>query len=101
MATLQINGKTQTFDASPDRPLLWALRDILGLTGTKFGCGIAQCGCGPHLFDRESRCPRKTDVASLIRDCGTPNRSAAVDRSDCADRFRLSAAAGYRRRGLC
>src|SRR5260370_3405861 len=50
--------------------------------------------CGPHLFDRDSRCPRKADVASLVRDCGTPNRSAAVDRSDCADRFRLPAAAG-------
>ena len=56
--------------------------------------------CGPHLFDRDRRCPRKADVASLIRDCDTPNRSAAVDRSGCADRFRLPAAAGYGRRDL-
>jgi isoquinoline 1-oxidoreductase subunit alpha len=50
MITLQINGKTRTVDAAPDVPLLWALRDLLGLTGTKFGCGIAQCGaCTVHL----------------------------------------------------
>ena len=44
MVTLQINGQPHTIDATPDTPLLWALRDFLGLTGTKFGCGIAQCG---------------------------------------------------------
>jgi isoquinoline 1-oxidoreductase alpha subunit len=50
MITLQINGETRTVDAAPDVPLLWALRDLLGLTGTKFGCGIAQCGaCTVHL----------------------------------------------------
>jgi isoquinoline 1-oxidoreductase alpha subunit len=48
--TLSINGDSQTFDISPDMPLLWLLRDIAGLTGTKFGCGIAQCGaCTVHL----------------------------------------------------
>jgi isoquinoline 1-oxidoreductase subunit alpha len=50
MVSLRINGETKTIDAPPDMPLLWALRDILGLTGTKFGCGIAQCGaCTVHL----------------------------------------------------
>ncbi|MEI6000032.1 (2Fe-2S)-binding protein [Paraburkholderia bengalensis] len=50
MATLNINGQTHTIDAPPDMPVLWALRDLIGLTGTKFGCGIAQCGaCTVHL----------------------------------------------------
>src|SRR6476620_5645235 len=44
MAKLTINGEQKSFDAPPDMPLLWVLRDILGLTGTKFGCGVAQCG---------------------------------------------------------
>jgi len=42
--TLTINGKRHTVDASPDMPLLWVLRDLLGMTGTKFGCGAALCG---------------------------------------------------------
>ena len=44
MAKLTINGEQKSFDAPPDMPLLWVLREILGLTGTKYGCGIAQCG---------------------------------------------------------
>ena len=56
MATLTINGKQQTFDAPPDMPLLWALRDVLGMTGTKFGCGIAQCGaCTVHIDGKAVR----------------------------------------------
>jgi len=48
--SLTINGNTETVDVAPDTPLLWVLRDTLGLTGTKFGCGIAQCGaCTVHL----------------------------------------------------
>jgi isoquinoline 1-oxidoreductase alpha subunit len=47
---LTINGKPMTVDGPPDMPLLWALRDIVGLTGTKFGCGAAQCGaCTVHI----------------------------------------------------
>ncbi len=47
---LDVNGKTVEVDAPDDMPLLWALRDLLGLTGTKFGCGVAQCGaCTVHL----------------------------------------------------
>jgi isoquinoline 1-oxidoreductase alpha subunit len=50
MATLKINGESRSFDAPDDVPLLWVLRDILGMTGTKFGCGIAQCGaCTVHV----------------------------------------------------
>ena len=50
MATLLINGKSRTVDADPDTPLLWVLREHLQLTGTKFGCGMAQCGaCTVHL----------------------------------------------------
>jgi len=48
--TLQINGKSQTVDVDADTPLLWVLRDHFGLVGTKFGCGIAQCGaCTVHM----------------------------------------------------
>jgi isoquinoline 1-oxidoreductase alpha subunit len=50
MTTLRINGQQHSVDAPDDMPLLWVLRDLLGLTGTKFGCGIAQCGaCTVHL----------------------------------------------------
>ncbi len=56
MVTLQINGQSHTIDAPDDMPLLWALRDIVGLTGTKFGCGIAQCGaCTVHLDGKAVR----------------------------------------------
>jgi isoquinoline 1-oxidoreductase alpha subunit len=48
--TLNINGETKSLDVAEDTPLLWALRDVLGMTGTKFGCGIAQCGaCTVHV----------------------------------------------------
>src|SRR2546422_6816071 len=48
-----INGAEHEVDAAPDMPLLWVLRDLLGLTGTKFGCGLAQCGaCTVHLDGR-------------------------------------------------
>jgi isoquinoline 1-oxidoreductase subunit alpha len=50
MATLKINGQDRVYEASDDTPLLWVLRDVLGMTGTKFGCGIAQCGaCTVHV----------------------------------------------------
>ena len=48
--SLEVNGATRAVDVDPDTPLLWVLRDVLGMTGTKFGCGIAQCGaCTVHL----------------------------------------------------
>jgi isoquinoline 1-oxidoreductase alpha subunit len=51
-----LNGKAQTVDAAPDMPLLWVLRDTLGLTGTKFGCGMALCGaCTVHINGNATR----------------------------------------------
>jgi isoquinoline 1-oxidoreductase alpha subunit len=50
MAALSINGRSYEVDVEPDTPLLWVLRDTIGLTGTKYGCGIAQCGaCTVHI----------------------------------------------------
>jgi isoquinoline 1-oxidoreductase alpha subunit len=65
MINLTINGKTQAFDVPDDMPLLWVIRDVAHLTGTKFGCGMAQCGaCTVHL-----------DGAPL-RACVTPVKAA-------------------------
>jgi isoquinoline 1-oxidoreductase alpha subunit len=48
--SLEVNGKAYQVDAPPEMPLLWAIRDVIGLTGTKYGCGIAQCGaCTVHI----------------------------------------------------
>lgn len=56
MANLFVNGKTHAIDAVPDMPLLWAIRDLVGLTGTKFGCGQALCGaCTVHIDGAPSR----------------------------------------------
>jgi aerobic-type carbon monoxide dehydrogenase small subunit (CoxS/CutS family) len=67
--SLNVNGKRQTVTAAPDTPLLWVLRDVLGLTGTKFGCGIAQCGaCTVHLD------------GAAVRSCSVPLSAAAGKR---------------------
>ena len=56
MITLTINGERRDVDVVPEMPLLWVLRDVLGLTGTKFGCGIAQCGaCTVHIAGKAVR----------------------------------------------
>src|SRR6201999_1920042 len=56
MITLHINGEERSVDAPADMPLLWVLRDLVGLTGTKFGCGIGQCGaCTVHLDGHPTR----------------------------------------------
>ncbi len=56
MATFRVNGVERSLDVEPDMPLLWALRDELGMTGTKFGCGIAACGaCTVHVDGRAAR----------------------------------------------
>jgi isoquinoline 1-oxidoreductase alpha subunit len=61
MIALTINGKRREVDVPPDMPLLWVLRDVLGMTGTKFGCGMALCGaCTVHVG------------GSAIRSCVTP-----------------------------
>ena len=64
--TLKINNKTHTVDVDPKMPLLWAIRDVVGLTGTKYGCGIAQCGaCTVHL------------AGTPMRSCSIPVSAAA------------------------
>jgi isoquinoline 1-oxidoreductase alpha subunit len=56
MITLNVNGKEQQLDVSDDMPILWALRDVMHLTGTKFGCGMAQCGaCTVHVDGQPTR----------------------------------------------
>ena len=65
MAKLQINGKSYSLDVEPDMPLLWALRNEIGLTGTKYGCGIAQCGACTVLMDGKP-----------VRSCVTPVSAA-------------------------
>jgi aerobic-type carbon monoxide dehydrogenase small subunit (CoxS/CutS family) len=63
---LNINGTSHAVDVEPETPLLWVLRDNLGLTGTKFGCGIAQCGvCTVHLDGQPARACTAT-VASAV-----------------------------------
>jgi isoquinoline 1-oxidoreductase subunit alpha len=59
MAKLSINGQTVDIDVEPDTPLLWAIRENIGLTGTKYGCGIAQCGACTVHFD-----------GAAVRSCG-------------------------------
>jgi isoquinoline 1-oxidoreductase alpha subunit len=66
MIQLKVNGIDRTFDGDPDMPLLWYLRDVLGLTGTKFGCGVSLCGaCTVH------------QNGDAIRSCVTPMSAAA------------------------
>lgn len=65
---LSINGKSYTIQVQEDMPLLWAIRDIIGLTGTKFGCGVSQCGACSVLID-----------GKLTKSCGVPV-AAAVEK---------------------
>jgi isoquinoline 1-oxidoreductase subunit alpha len=66
MIELTVNGRTHQLDVAPDMPILWALRDVIGMTGTKFGCGMALCGaCTVHLDGQP------------VRSCVTPVGSAA------------------------
>jgi aerobic-type carbon monoxide dehydrogenase small subunit (CoxS/CutS family) len=62
---LKVNGKEYTFDAEPDMPLLWAIRERLGLTGTKYGCGIAQCGACTILVNGKATRSCVTPVSSV------------------------------------
>ncbi len=65
VTTITVNGRLHSLDIDPDTPLLWVLRDTLGLTGTKFGCGIAECGACTVLVDGEA-----------VRSCLLPVSSA-------------------------
>jgi isoquinoline 1-oxidoreductase subunit alpha len=86
---LVVNGKPQRVDVAPETPLLWVLRDTLGLTGTKFGCGIAECGaCTVHLDGeavrscqttvKEAQGRRVTTIEGLSRDGEHPLQRAWV-----------------------
>ena len=90
MVTLTVNGRTHEVDADPTTPLLWVLRDHLGLTGTKFGCGIAQCGaCTVHIDGVARRTCRLalravsgaeiTTIEGLSEDGLTPLQEAWLD----------------------
>jgi len=84
-----LNGKSTTVDVSPDMPLLWVLRDTLGLTGTKFGCGMALCGaCTVHIDGEATRScvtpisevagKRVTTIEGLSKDSSHPVQRAWI-----------------------
>ena len=88
MVTLKINGKSHTVDASPEMPLLWVLRDLLGMHGTKFGCGVALCGaCTVHLDGIPRRSCMMPVDAETSRAVGAGNtlRKGPSLRIDMAD----------------
>jgi isoquinoline 1-oxidoreductase alpha subunit len=75
--TLSINGEARAFDAEPDMPLLWALRDVLGLTGTKYGCGLGQCGACTVLLDGRATRSCQITVRELAE--GTSPRITTIE----------------------
>src|SRR5947199_3408337 len=78
---LTVNGEPRTVDVAPDTPLLWVLRETLGLTGTKFGCGMAQCGaCTVHLDGQATR-SCVTAVAAAAGHAITTIEGLSPDRS--------------------
>ncbi|HUP07328.1 MAG TPA: (2Fe-2S)-binding protein [Caldimonas sp.] len=88
MPSLNVNGDLRTFEAEPDTPLLWVLREQLGLTGTKYGCGIAACGaCTVHIDGEATRsCVRPVSTveptAKIVTIEGlAPKASHALQRS--------------------
>jgi isoquinoline 1-oxidoreductase alpha subunit len=87
MTSLKVNGDIRTIDADPDKPLLWVLREDLGLTGTKFGCGIGACGaCTVHLNGEP------------VRSCSLP--LSAVEGADIVTIEGLGASAGLAKGAL-
>jgi isoquinoline 1-oxidoreductase subunit alpha len=81
MTRLNINGKTVEVDVEPDMPLLWVIRDVLGLTGTKFGCGMALCGaCTVHLGGQAVR-SCQTPVSAVGDQAITTIEGLSTDRS--------------------
>jgi aerobic-type carbon monoxide dehydrogenase small subunit (CoxS/CutS family) len=90
MVQLIVNGKSHEVDVEPGMPLLWVLRDVIGMTGTKYGCGIAQCGaCTVHLDGEPARScsisvseaagKRVTTIEGLSRDGSHPLQKAWVE----------------------
>ena len=90
MITLTVNGKSRQVDADSDTPLLWVLRDELELTGTKFGCGVAQCGaCTVHVDGAATRScsfpvsgavgKKITTIEGLAKDAGHPVQQAWLE----------------------
>ena len=82
MAKLNVNGKVREFEAEPDTPLLWVLREQLGLTGTKYGCGVAQCGActvhaphwampHPYFVPVRPSCSRSTQSSGVLGSTST------------------------------
>jgi isoquinoline 1-oxidoreductase alpha subunit len=81
MIQLTVNKKQYDVDVSPEMPLLWVIRDVLGLTGTKYGCGVAQCGaCTIHL-DREAIRSCITPVSKVANKSITTIEGLSVDNS--------------------
>jgi aerobic-type carbon monoxide dehydrogenase small subunit (CoxS/CutS family) len=81
MISLVVNGQPRTVDVAPDTPLLWVLRDTLGLTGTKYGCGVAQCGaCTVHVQGIAIR-SCSADVGSVAGKTVTTIEGLSTDRS--------------------
>jgi len=84
---LTVNGRPQTLAVDPETPLLWALREALGLTGTKFGCGVAQCGaCTVHLDGQAVRSCAVSVAAAAGRAVTTIEGATAADGGDPAAR---------------
>ena len=79
MATLKINGEDKSVDAPDDMPLLWVLRDLLGMTGTKFGCGIAQCGACTVLIEGRPMRSCSIPVSSVGRKAITTIEGLSAD----------------------
>ena len=106
MAFIKVNGNAHSVDVDGDTPLLWVLRDVLGMTGTKFGCGIALCGaCTVHIDGVATRTSRTIlpasstmqTLVSFTETSGTPSAvtsrrrlSAGTDRPGLEGRRRIS-----------
>jgi len=79
--TLNVNGKSHTVDVEPETPLLWVLRDTIGMTGTKYGCGIAQCGaCTVHV-DGQAMKSCSVNAAAVVGKQITTIEGLSPDRS--------------------
>src|SRR3712207_4037019 len=83
MVSLNINGVVREVDADPDTPLLWVIREQVGLTGTKYGCGVAQCGaCAVHIDGEVQRsCSIRAAAQRGVRDRAVTRRPVRTDPS--------------------